>query len=126
MFERHVMAMQHRIASTLRIELINPLLEEAGFEKNIVNMKFRSVTTRDEEGFAKWFGNLLRGFQFVKKKPFSINEIRQALNMNEIEGGDDDEWGGSIRDDNENEDDENNDDEDEEQRDGLNIQPTTD
>jgi len=97
MFERFIQALQHKLATKLRVELINPLLIENGFDENIVHMKFRSVTTRDEEGFAKWFGNLLRGFQFSPQKPITINEIRDAFHLPPIEGGDDLTWGGQIR-----------------------------
>jgi len=97
MYERFIRALQHKISTKLRTDLINPLLEEAGFEKNIVHMKFRSVTTRDEEGFAKWFGNLMRGFQFSPQKPVTINEIRDAFGLPPIEGGDDLSWGGEMK-----------------------------
>ena len=96
MFERFIQAIQHKLSTRLRIELINPILEENGFDKDMVHIKFRSVTTRDEEGFAKWFGNLLRGFQFAKQKPFSIKEIRDAFGFEPKEDGDDLTWGGET------------------------------
>ena len=108
MFERYIQTLQHKLASIIRKELINPLLVEAGFDENIVYMKFRSVTTKDEEGYAKWFGNLLRGFQFVKQKPITVNEIRDAFHLPPRDGGDDLEWGGK------------------EESQGLNVQPTSD
>jgi len=87
MFERYIQALQHKLATKLRTELINPLLVEAGFEENIVHMKFKSVTTKDEEGLAKWLGNLFRGYP-EGKKPLTRNEVRALFGYPSLEGGD--------------------------------------
>jgi len=75
MYERMIKAIQHKLSEQIRRELINPFLEERGFEPNTVRMRFNSVTDADEAVKAKWLGNLLRGFP-EGEKPFTIDEIR--------------------------------------------------
>lgn len=87
MFERFIKSIQHKLATKLRVELINQILIENGFEENIVHMKFNSVTDADEASKAKWIGNLLRGFP-EGKKPITINEVRAAFDYPDIDGGD--------------------------------------
>lgn len=88
MFERFIKSIQHKLSTKLRVELINQILIENGFDENTVYMKFNSVTDKDEEAKAKWIGNLFRGFP-EGKKPLSINEIRTLFDFPSIEGGDD-------------------------------------
>ena len=88
MFERFIKNLQYDIATQIRVELINQILVENGFEPDIVYMKFNSVTDADEEAKAKWIGNLFRGFP-EGKKPLSINEIRTLFGFQSIKGGDD-------------------------------------
>jgi hypothetical protein len=75
MYERFIKAIQHKITTMVRLEIINPILLANGKEENIVYMRFNSVTDADEAVKAKWLGNLLRGFP-EGEKPFSIDEIR--------------------------------------------------
>jgi len=89
MYERMIKAIQHKLAEQIRRELINPFLQERGFEPNCVRMRFNSVTDADEAVKAKWLGNLLRGFP-EGEKPFSINEIRAIFDYPPLpEGGED-------------------------------------
>jgi len=88
MFERFIKTLQHKMSTKLRVELINQILVENGFDENIVFMVFNSVTDADEEAKAKWIGNLFRGFP-EGKKPMSINEIRARFSLPPIKGGDD-------------------------------------
>lgn len=87
MFERFIKSIQHKLATKLRVELINQILVENGFEENIVFIKFNSVTDADEEAKSKWIGNLLRGFP-EGKKPLTINEIRNLYDLPPVKGGD--------------------------------------
>ena len=75
MYERFIKAIQHKITTIVRLNVINPILLDNGFEENTVYMKFNSVTDADEAVKAKWLGNLLRGFP-EGAQPFSIDEIR--------------------------------------------------
>lgn len=88
MFERFIKAIQHKLAQKIRIEIINDILLTNGFEKDLVHLRFNSVTDSDEAVKSKWLGNLLRGFP-EGKKPFSINEVRAIFDYPPIEGGDD-------------------------------------
>ena len=85
MFERFIKAIQHKLSTKLRVEIINQLLLENGFEENTVHLRFNSVTDADEGTKAKWIGNLLRG----GVKVFSTNEIRAMFDYPPVEGGDD-------------------------------------
>ena len=85
--ERMIRSFQHKIENQIRLELFNPNLVNNGFKENEVSIKFKSVTSADEEGIAKWLGNLLRGFP-EGKKPITINEIRSFFNLKPKEGGD--------------------------------------
>lgn len=87
MYERFIKAIQHKLATRIRLEVINPILLENGMDEDIVFMRFNSVTDADEAVKAKWMGNLLRGFQF-SDKPFTVNEIRAVFDFPPIEGGD--------------------------------------
>jgi len=80
MYERKIRSFQLRIAKQIEKELINQILISNGMEPYIAHIKFNSVTTADEEGYAKWYGNLLRGFKNCKL-PFSYNEIRQSFHL---------------------------------------------
>jgi hypothetical protein len=75
MYERFIKAIQHKITTIVRLDVINPILLSNGMDENIVYMKFNSVTDADEAVKAKWLGNLLRGFP-EGAQPFSIDEIR--------------------------------------------------
>lgn len=75
MYERFIKAIQHKMTTVVRLEIINPILLANGFEENTVYMRFHSVTDADEAVKAKWLGNLLRGFP-EGPQPFSIDEIR--------------------------------------------------
>jgi len=88
MFERFIKAIQQKLATKVRTQIINDILIDNGFEENLVYMKFNSVTDADEAVKSKWLGNLLRGFP-EGNKPFSINEIRSMFDYPPIEGGDD-------------------------------------
>lgn len=83
--ERMIRAFQHKLQSQTRIDLFNPVLESNSKNENTVNIKFKSVTTADEEGMAKWLGNLLRGGVII----FSINEMRAMFGYDPIKDGDD-------------------------------------
>lgn len=85
--ERMIRSFQHKIENQIRLELFNPNLINNGFKENEVSIKFKSVTSADEEGMAKWLGNLLRGFP-EGKKPITINEVRSFFNLENVEGGD--------------------------------------
>ena len=78
MYERMIKAIQHKLSEQIRRELINPFLEERGYEPNTVKMRFNSVTDADEAIKAKWLGNLLRGYP-EGQKPFTVNEIRAVF-----------------------------------------------
>jgi hypothetical protein len=88
-FERFIKSLQHKIETQLRVELINQILIENGYEQNLVYMRFNSVTDADEERKAKWIGNLFRGFP-EGKKPLSRNEVRALFSYMPVKGGDDD------------------------------------
>jgi hypothetical protein len=88
LFERFIKSIQHKLDKQIEIQLINQILKEHDYEPNIVKMKFKSVTDADKERKAKWLGNFLRGFP-EGKKPFTINEIRNEMDYEPIEGGDD-------------------------------------
>ncbi len=75
MYERFIKAIQHKMSTIVRLEIINPILLANGKEENTVHMRFHSVTDADEAVKAKWLGNLLRGFP-EGPQPFSIDEIR--------------------------------------------------
>ena len=85
--ERMIRSFQHKIENQIRLELFNPNLINNGFKENEVTIKFKGVTSADEEGIAKWLGNLLRGFP-EGKKPITINEIRSMFSLEPKEGGD--------------------------------------
>ncbi|MBE3093946.1 MAG: hypothetical protein IMZ52_02865 [Actinobacteria bacterium] len=89
MFERFIKSIQHKLETQLRVELINQILVEHGYDVNIVNMRFNSVTDADEERKAKWIGNLFRGFP-EGKKPLTRNEVRSLFSYMPVKGGDDD------------------------------------
>jgi len=93
MYERFIKSIQHKLATQVRMEVINPILMENGMEENTVFMRFNSVTDADEAVKAKWMGNLLRGFP-EGQKPFTINEIRAVFDYPPIEGGDELIYGG--------------------------------
>jgi len=87
MYERFIKSIQHKIATKMKKELIDPILIENGKEPGLVGMRFNSVTDADEAVKAKWMGNLLRGFP-TGKMPFTINEVRSVFDYPAIEGGD--------------------------------------
>ena len=76
LYERMIRAFQMKLSIQIKNELVNPILEEHGFQTGIVDIKFNSVTDADEAVKAKWLGNLLRGFREGEKKPFTNDEIR--------------------------------------------------
>jgi hypothetical protein len=78
MYERFIKAIQHKITTLVRLEVINPILESNGKDPNLVYMRFNSVTDADEAIKAKWLGNLLRGFP-EGQLPFTIDEIRAVF-----------------------------------------------
>jgi len=87
MYERFIKSIQTKLASLIRKELINKILEKNRFELNTVVMKFNSVTDADEAVKSKWLGNLLRGYP-AGKQPFTINEVRAMFDYPPVEGGD--------------------------------------
>jgi len=82
--ERMIRAFQQKIANQLKVELFNPVLKNNNKKEDSVHIKFRSITTADEEGESKWLGNLFRGGVI----PFSLNEIRARYGYESISGGD--------------------------------------
>jgi hypothetical protein len=87
MYERMIKAIQHKLSEQIRRELINPFLQERGFEPNSVRIRFNSVTDADEAIKAKWLGNLLRGYP-EGQKPFTVNEIRAIFDYPPLPEGD--------------------------------------
>jgi hypothetical protein len=100
LYERFIKAVQHKLAEQLRKDVINPFLEQRGFDINTVNVRFNSVTDADEAKKAKWLGNLLRGYP-EGEKPFTVNEIRSIFDYPPKEEIEDDipETGGKPSDD---------------------------
>jgi len=88
MYGRFIRSIQTKLASQMRRELINPILEKYGFERNMVTIKFNSVTDSDEAVKSKWLGNLLRGYP-DGRHPFTVNEVRAMFSYPPVEGGDD-------------------------------------
>ena len=84
LFERAIKAHQTRLSRIIEKELFNPMLKNNGFKEDEVLIRYNSVTEADEAMKAKWLGNLLRGFQYSRIKPFTINEIRTFFDMDRI------------------------------------------
>jgi len=87
MYERFIRSIQFKLSTQIKNEIINPILEKNGFKKNIVKLRFNSVTDSDEAVKSKWLGNLLRGYP-QGKHPFTINEVRSMFGYPPIKGGD--------------------------------------
>jgi len=75
MYERFIKAIQHKLTTLVRLNIINTILTEINWPENIVYMRFNSVTDADEAVKAKWLGNLLRGYPDIEK-PFTVDEVR--------------------------------------------------
>jgi len=88
LYERFIRGLQTKVANRINKDLINQILEFNNFDRNIVKLHFKGTTTSDEEGAAKWIGNLFRGYP-EGKKPLTINEVRSKFGYPPIEGGDD-------------------------------------
>jgi len=85
LYERMIQAFQLKLARIIEKQLFNQVLEENGFDPDIVSIEFRSVTSTDESERAIWMGNLIRGFRSSKIKPFTINEIRKKFKIKPID-----------------------------------------
>lgn len=96
MYERMIKAFQHKISNILKRSIIDEhlilkkyIVERKG-EKIIpdtVKLKFKPVTEEDEALRAKWWSNIVRGFQ--GRIPFTGNEFRSMFGYEPIEGLDD-------------------------------------
>jgi len=93
LYERMIRTFQIRIANLLRLEVLNKILAQNGFEPNLVKIKFNSVTDADEAVKAKWLGDLLRGYdpRRGEEKPFTIDEVRAMFGYGPKEIGHDKE-----------------------------------
>jgi len=87
LYERYIRGMQTKVSNKVNMELINKILSFNNFEENSVKLKFKGTTTADEEGAAKWIGNILRGYP-VGAKPITINEVRAIFGYEPLDGGD--------------------------------------
>lgn len=85
LYERMIKSFQLKISRIVEHELFNKVLKAHGLPENSVEIVFNSVTEEDEALKAKWIGNLLRGFQRSKIKPFTINEIRSFFGFRPVD-----------------------------------------
>lgn len=85
LYERMIKSFQMRLSKIIEKQLFDEVLEQAGKEPGTVRISFNSVTEEDEAMKAKWMGNMIRGFQHTKVKPFTINEVREKFGLDPID-----------------------------------------